>query len=56
MSIVFALMNFGKAVFSFADKKIVKILLYFERGFRAFHASNIGYVGQRATKLQSFKL
>ena len=41
MSIVFALMYFGKAGV-LQGLNIVKILLYFEKGF-----SNVGSVGQR---------
>ena len=30
-------------------------LIYFEEGFRSFHASNIGSAGQRAAKLLAIK-
>ena len=34
----------------------LKFLIYFEKGFRSFHASNVGSVDQSAAKLLAFKV
>ena len=34
----------------------LKMLIYFEEGFRSFHTFNVGSVGQRVAKLQAVKI
>ena len=34
----------------------LELLIYFGKGFRSFHTSNIGLVGQRAAKLLAVKV
>ena len=34
----------------------LELMLYFGKGFRSFHKGNIGFVGQRASKLLAVKV
>ena len=34
----------------------LELFIYFGKGFRSFHAGNIGFVGQRAAKLAAVKV